>query len=339
MPWGIHTRSNGFTRKNVDSEPPVVEVLDVDGTASQGGDEVDLGVVEQVVVAAGEAGVGLLLDLENDVAGQDTGGLVTLAGEIDPCAALDATVDVDVEHLAINNRLLAAAVLAAVLIAHRLTLAVAVWAHRLEALDHGTHLAHHRLHTMAVARHALPDGALLTTATLALGADDGALERQLGDLAAVHILEGNLVDVVNGLGLGWAALGVHAAEHAAETAAHTAEESAEEVLSRHATPGAGRAAFKAGLAKLVIYLALLGVGEDLIGVGDFLELLLGCWVAAVLVCRGGQRTYDGREPDKARRNIPGWYLRAQVLYAFLSSCSVAFGETYGPSQPCVPRAT
>jgi hypothetical protein len=219
-------------------------MLDIDGTARQRRDQVDLGLVEEVVVPAGEAGVRLLLNLENDVAREDARGLVTLAAELNLGAALDATVDVDVQDLAVDNRLLAKALLAAILVLDDLALAIAVWAHRLETLDHGTHLAHHRLHTVAVACCAFPDSALLAAAALALGADDGALKSQLGDLAAVDVLKRDVVDMVYRLGLGGAALLVHAAKHAAETtaeAAAAAEELGEEVLGRHAAAAASAA--------------------------------------------------------------------------------------------------
>ena len=77
------TRGDGLSGQDVDAEPALVEVLDVDGAAGEGGEQVDLGVVEQVVVLALEARVGLLLDLEDDIAGLDAGGLVALAAELD----------------------------------------------------------------------------------------------------------------------------------------------------------------------------------------------------------------------------------------------------------------
>ena len=261
-------------------------MLNKNSAACQRRDQVDLGLVEQIVLPALKAGVGLLLDLENDVASEDARSLVTLATELDLGAALNATVDVDVQDLAVDNCLLAKALLAAVLVLDNLALAVAVWAHRLEALDHGTHLAHHRLHAVAVACCALPNGALLAATPIALGADDGALKRQLGDLAAVDVLEGDVVDVVDGLGLGRAALGTHAAEHATKVAAEAAaaaEELREQVLSRHAAAAAS-AALQSGLTILIVYLALLGVRQNLIGVRDLLELLLGSGVVVVLVC-------------------------------------------------------
>ncbi len=228
--------------------------------------------------------MGLLLDLEDNVACLDTGRLVTLAAELDLGAALDATIDMDVENLAVNHSLLSVAVLAPVLLLDNLSLAIAVRAHGLEALDHGTHLSHHGLHSVAIASCASSDSAFLATAALALGADDGSLQSQLGDLSLVDVFQRNLVGVVDGSCLGRAAV-LHAAEHATQTAAKAAaaasEELSEEIFGSHATTSGST--FKACLAILVVYRALLGVGKDFIGVGDLLELFLRAGVVCVLV--------------------------------------------------------
>lgn len=153
-------------------------MLNVDATTGKGGQQVDLSLVEQVVALALEAGVRLLLDLEDDITRHHTRHLVTLAAELDLVAVAHTLVDVNVQHLALNNGLLTIALLAAILIADDLTLTVTVGADSLEALDHRTHLAHHGLHTATVAACALLDGTLLTTAAITAGADDGLLQRQ-----------------------------------------------------------------------------------------------------------------------------------------------------------------
>lgn len=253
------TLSDSLARQNVDAEPAVVEVLDVDGATGQGSHELNVAVVQQIILLAGEASVGLLLDLKDDVAGLDAGGLVTLALELDASAAADALVDMDVEDLAVDNGLLAVALLAPILVLDDLALSVAVGADGLEALDHGAHLAHHGLHALAVTARALLDRALLAADAGALGADDGPLESQLRDLPAVDVLEGDPVRVVDGAGLGRAAV-VHTTKHAAHAAeaTTTAEELREQVLGGHAA--ATSTSFQAGLTILVVYLALLGVG-------------------------------------------------------------------------------
>lgn len=249
--------SNGLTRENVNGEPPVVEVLDVDSTTSKGGDELNVANIEQVVFPTGEAGVRLLLNLENDIASLDTRCLVTFTSELDLGAASNTLVDVDVEDLAVDGCLLSVALFASVLLLDDLTLSVAVGADSLESLDHRTHLAHHGLHAVAITARAALDSALLATKTLALGADDGPLKSQLGDLAAVDVLKGDLVSVVDGSGLGRATVHTTASKHAAKTSskAASAEELSKQVLGGHATTAG--TALEAGLTILIIDLALL----------------------------------------------------------------------------------
>lgn len=241
MIWALCslTRRNDLTRGYLNGQPPFVKVLDMKNATGKRGDQIDLGLVEEVIILPLETGVGLLLNFENDVTRLAVRELVTLAAEFDPGTALDAPVDVDVQNLPLDDSLLAVALLAAVLIADDLSLALAVGANGLETLDHGTHLAHHHLHTAAVAARALLDGALLTSATIALGADDGLLQRKLRNLAAVDILERHLVDVGDGASLLGPGL-PHAAattKHAAEAAA-AAEKLCEEVLCGHTAAGA-----------------------------------------------------------------------------------------------------
>jgi len=163
---------NGLSWKNFDRQPPIIKMLDIDGTASKSGNELDVRMVQEVVVATGKSLMGLLLNVEDDVARKDTRSLISLATELNLGAALDTTVNMDMKHLAIDNSLLPQALLAAVLVLEDFSLAVAVGADGLESLDHGAHLAHHRLHAVAVAAPALPDRAFLATATFALGAND-----------------------------------------------------------------------------------------------------------------------------------------------------------------------
>lgn len=152
-------------------------MLNVDGATSEGGNEINLAVVKKIVSKALEAGMGLLLNVENDVTSQDTRRLVTVAAKFDLGIIGDTLVDVNMENLAVDNGLLAVALLAAVPVLDDLTFTVTVRAFGLEALNHGSELAHHELPTVAVTARATLDGTLLTTDTLALGADDGALER------------------------------------------------------------------------------------------------------------------------------------------------------------------
>lgn len=273
--------SNCLARQNVDAEPPVVEVLYVNCATGQGRHQLDVALVEKVVILARKAGVRLLLDLEDNVAGLHARSLVTLASELDLGTAANTLVNVDVQDLSVDYRLLAAALLAAILVLDDLAFAIAVRADRLKALDHRSHLAHHGLHTMAIAARAGLDGAGLAASSLALGADDGALEGQLRNLAAVDVLERYLVSMVNGARLGRSAI-VHASKHTAHAAEATAaEELRKQVLGGHAaTTGS---ALQTGLTVLIVNLSLLRVRQNFVRMGDFFELFLGLGVVGVLV--------------------------------------------------------
>lgn len=259
----VLTWCDNLAGQDLDGQPALVEVLNVDGTASERGKKVDLGVEVKIVTLALEARVGLLLDLELHITGFNARHLIALSSEVNLGAGLHTLVDVDVEHLALDDGLLAGALLALVLLADLLALTVAVRADGLESLDHGAHLAHHGLHTLALAALASLHSTLLTAAAITLGADDALLQGKLGNLASVDVLERDLVNVVDGARL--LGTGVAAAEHAAHaaessTSTATAEELCEQVLGSHASAAAhSTALLEALLAILVVDLALLRV--------------------------------------------------------------------------------
>jgi hypothetical protein len=182
-------RGDALARNDIDGQPPLVEVLDVELATGEGGQEVDLAMEEKVVALALETRVGLLLDLEDNIAGLDARKLITFATELDLVAALDTTVNVNMEDLPLDDSLLAVALLAPVLVADDFALSLTVGADSLETLDHRAHLPHHVLHTAAIAACAFLDSTLLTTDTMALRADDGLLKSELGDLAAIDVFQ------------------------------------------------------------------------------------------------------------------------------------------------------
>ena len=150
----------------------------------------------------------------------------------------DTSIDVNVEDLPLNNSLLSVATFAPILLADDLALAIAVRADGLEALDHGTHLAHHGLHTVAIATGTLSNGAFLATTSIALRADHGLLQSEFRHLTSVDILEGDLVGVVDGTSLWWAALLHSSAKHTSKAATEggsASKELREQVLGIHAT--------------------------------------------------------------------------------------------------------
>ena len=267
-------------------------MLDAYRAAGQGREKVNLGMVEEIIILALESLVRLLLDLEHHVAGEDAGKLVTLATELDLVAVLHAAVNVDVQDLALHSRFLAIASLAAILVPDHLSLALAVRADGLETLNHGTHLAHHRLHTGTAAAGALAHCTLLSTTTVTSRADDRLLQSQLGNLASVDVLQADLVHMVDCPGL-LGALVPHATEHAAEGTAAAAEELREQVLCAHSS-GRGTTTFQTLLTILVVNLSLLGIGQNLIGTGELLEFLGSVRVILVLVFNGIVSSCDAR---------------------------------------------
>jgi len=179
MKRGGHTRRDRLAGWNGDGEPSVIEMLNVDGTASKSRQKINLCTVEEVVVLALESLVGLLLNFEHHISGQCARQLVTLTTELDLVAILDTPVDVDVQNLPLDNGLLTLAALAAVAVADDLSLTVAVRADGLEALNHGTHLAHHGLHTSTVTASARSDCTLFASTSIATRANDRLLKCQL----------------------------------------------------------------------------------------------------------------------------------------------------------------
>lgn len=287
-------RSDGFTRSDSDRQPSVIQVLNVDGATGQSGEKVDLCVVEEIVVLALEPWVRLLLDLEHHITGESTGDLVTLASELDLVAGLDSLVDVDVENLSLDDRLLAIAALAAVALADNLTLTIAVRADGLEALDHRSHLAHHRLHTGTTTASTLLDSTLLASTSITSWANNGFLQRQFGDLAPVDVFQADLVHVVDGPSLLGTLLTHAAAKHSAEGAS-AAEELSKEIFCVHT--GTTSTALQTLLSILVIDLALLGIRQDLICMRQVLELLCGLRGISVLIWARVLETAFRKEGD------------------------------------------
>jgi hypothetical protein len=117
-------------------------------------------------------------------------------------------------------------------------------------------------------------GAVRGSRALALGAQDRGVDRDGRLHAEGGLLEGEL-EAQDGVGAGAAArAGAAAASHAS-----AAEEGVHDVLEAHEGGAAGAAGASAaargqGVAAHVDDLALLGVGEDLEGGVDVLELLL-----------------------------------------------------------------
>jgi hypothetical protein len=231
------TWRNNLPWKNVYTQPPIIQVLDENGSTSKSGNQVDFRVVEEIIVLALKSCVGFLFDLENNVARLDSWGLIALPSELDFMACSNTPVHVYVEDLSLNCCLLATAILASIFLPDDLTFSVTVRADCLETLDHRSHLAHHRLHTMAVTTSALLYGTFLSTTSITFRADNRFLKSELGNLASVDILERNLVNMVNRASFRRAALLHPPAKHSSKSTTakcgSSSEELREEVLGVH----------------------------------------------------------------------------------------------------------
>ena len=257
-------RLNDVSRVDLDEDGAVVEVLDDEGSTGEGGEEVNLDLGIKVVALPLERLVRLLLDHNDDVARLDPRRLVRLARERDCLALLHPLVDEDLEDLALIDDLLPNARLAAVLGVDDLALAVAVAALLLDLLHHWAKLAEDDLDPLSVAAVARLDGALLAALALALRAQDVLLQRELGRLALVKVLERDL-DAVHEILALLRALGSSASARssAAEEASAAAEELREQVLRVHAAATTATAAGETVLAVHIVHLSLLWAeGEE-----------------------------------------------------------------------------
>lgn len=276
-------RLDGLTGEHGDEQDAVVEVGYGELATGKGGQKIDLGLVDQVVALALEALVGLLVDRDDYITRNDARSLVAFAGKRDPLAVPHALVDVDLEDLALGDDLLAHAVLAAVLVVDDLALAAAVRAGLLDLLNHGAHLAHDDTHALATAGTAGVDGALLATTALALGAGDVLLQRELGRLAAVEVLERDLELVHHVLAATGAGGTATASTSTAEQTA--AKQLREQVLGIHAATHTALSV-QTLLTKLIVHLSLLRIRQNLIRMRNLLELVASLRVLFVFQGQG-----------------------------------------------------
>lgn len=152
----------------------IIQMRNVDRPTCQCCQQVDITLVDEIIVHALELGMFLLVEHDDDVAGNDTGLLIAFA-----CACAYANgvavssyrsythpsdtiknnfLPIDhallhkhLQDLLLRRDLLAIAHLALVLFADGLAGATAIWAHLLDLLDHRAHLSQLDAHTLAIA--------------------------------------------------------------------------------------------------------------------------------------------------------------------------------------------
>ena len=212
----------------LNDELAAVELLDDDLEAAEGLAEGEALLHAEVVALALEDGVLLLLEDDDDGAGDiNVGVLVALAHEGDLAVVLHTALDLDLEgHLA-GNDALGVAGLALVLGVDLTAGAVAGGALHLLLGDHIAHLAHHHAGalTLAVAADGA-DAGLGGAAALAAGADDVLLAGDLNGLTIVEVLERDgvgdtdIATLASARGTSAAHTAAHAAHHRREHLVH-----------------------------------------------------------------------------------------------------------------------
>jgi hypothetical protein len=189
------TRLDNLAREDVDNEDSVIQVGNVELSTGKGSDQVNLGIVKQVVAAALETLMLLLLQHNDHIARDSAWGLISFAAEDNLPAIFHATINVDLKNLANLCDLAGIAAFALVLGVDDLSFTTAVAAGLLNLLHHRAHLSQHDSVALAITGIAGLDSAFLATSTAALFTDDVLLKSEFGSLALVQILQRDLQSV------------------------------------------------------------------------------------------------------------------------------------------------
>ena len=176
-----------------DGDFTVVKMSDNFGETAKRLDKCQLHLHQQIISAALEHWVVLLVEDDNDITGRQARRLIALTIKCDLLSVIHALVDVNLKHFPLGNHLLARARLAAIFLLDCLAGAVAVAAVALNLLDHAwAKLTVLDLHALAAAFLACGHGAVLAALAITPSADDILLDCELGDLTHVQVLEADL---------------------------------------------------------------------------------------------------------------------------------------------------
>lgn len=212
----------------------LVEVLDCKLATTKRRQQVNLDFRDEVVVLSLEAFVRLLFDDNDHVSRLRPWHLIALSAEGHGLAVLHALVDVNFQDLLLGHDLLALTLRTPVLHVDDFASPRTLVTRRLHLLDHGTHLAESNLDTTSMAGITRLDSTVLASLALALAANNVARKSELGGLALVEILEGDM-DTMDEI-LGSAGSLLPASTSAAEEpSSSSTEELTEQILGIHAT--------------------------------------------------------------------------------------------------------
>lgn len=185
------TRLDNLSRDNGDVQSMLIKVLNGKVTTSQSSEEVNLGVVEQIVTLPLESRVRLLLNNDNNITRNGTRLLVGFASKFDLLTTLHTLVDVNFKHLSFLGGLLAATGLTSVLGVHHLTSTLTLGTGLLDLLHHRAKLTEHDLDTSTLTAGTGLNSALLATSAITGLTDNRLGKSELLDLALVEVFKGN----------------------------------------------------------------------------------------------------------------------------------------------------
>lgn len=258
--------------------------------SERGRGDVEQEIIDHVLAVAHEGVVGLLLDIDLDVA-RDAVVLahVALARDVDDHALGHTREDVDLDDLLALDDTRSVTLLALVL--DDLALAATDVASGLGLHHAEDALLGADLHAAAVAvGTGLGSAAALGARAVAMGADHVLAELELLGHARGHLLERQAhlqpqvrSTIARGLASATTASEASEAAMAAEDVAKHGEDVVHREAARAAKRTAASEAARGVEAKLVVLLALLRVVEHVVGLGGLLEFLLGRRVARVAV--------------------------------------------------------
>merc|ERR1719461_166007 len=256
---------------SLNDKGPVVQSLHRLLQACQRLRQADVHLHYEVLSIALEECVSLLVEDDDDVSRLKARLLVSLPREGHLLAVLHPLVHRHLQDLSLAVHFTPVALLAPELGINSFPLSVALPAHRLDLLHHSrTQLLDSHLHACSPAVRTLLNSARLATDPLTAVADNVLLESKLAHSAVVHVLQGHgeLVHQV----LRPARTSLPAAVERI-TAATSAEEHVEDVHGVHAGASTRPSLLDTLLARLVVELPLLRVGQHLVRHRDLLELV------------------------------------------------------------------
>jgi hypothetical protein len=174
---------------DLDLEDPVVEMLDEERPSSDGREQIDVLLGKQIVPPSFKSIVGLLVNHNDHISRLYSRRLIGLSVKLDGLAVLHPLVDMNFEHLALSDDLLALTRLAPTLGLDLLPFSIAIGASLLDLLHHGSELSRDHFYTATLTRRTRLNSAFFSALATALCAYDRSLECEFDHFALVEVFE------------------------------------------------------------------------------------------------------------------------------------------------------